>query len=321
MDTIKGKVILVTGGTGSFGHEFVKQVLPMNPKKLIVFSRDEFKQYNMEQLYPEGGSTGPMRYLLGDVRDKERLWRAFDGVDIVIHAAALKQVPKGEYDSWEFVKTNVLGAHNVIETAVDRGVQSVIALSSDKSSEPLNNYGATKLVSDKLFLTARSLSSRTSFSVVRYGNVMGSRGSAIPFFQKQAEEGLITITDERMTRFWISLSDAVKFVLRALQEMSGGEMFVPKIPSMKIVDLAEAIAPGVPTKVIGIRPGEKLHEIMISRNDARNTYDIGWAYKIDPCNPWDGANVPADFEYRSDNNTEWITVERLREMIGSSTGT
>lgn len=317
---MRGKVVLITGGTGSFGHEFVRQILPLQPKKLIVFSRDEFKQYNMAQIFPEGGSTGPMRYLLGDVRDKERLVRAFRGVDVVVHAAALKQVPAGEYNPFEFVKTNVLGAQNVIEAAIDCGVKKVIALSSDKAKNPINTYGCTKLCADKMFIAAnKSYSVSTQFSVVRYGNVMGSRGSAIPFFLEQARQGEITITDERMTRFWITLTQAVDFVREAHSFMMGGEMFIPKIPSMKIVDLATALAPDTPVRYIGVRPGEKLHEIMISQDDVPNAYDLGWAYIILPSTKINQGflkSLPEGFEYRSDNNTEWVTVAQMREIIG-----
>ena len=266
INVINGQVVLVTGGTGSFGRKFIEIVLQHNhPSKLIVFSRDELKQHEMRQKFPEGGNS-PMRYFLGDVRDRERLYRAFDTVDIVIHAAALKQVPAAEYNPLEFVKTNVLGAANIVDAAIDRNVKRVIALSTDKAASPINLYGATKLCSDKLFVAANSYSGQhqTKFSIVRYGNVIGSRGSVIPKFIKQRESGKIALTDSRMTRFFITLQQGVEFVLKSLERMRGGEIFVPKIPSMRLVDLAEAIAPNCQTETIGIRPGEKLHEVMIT---------------------------------------------------------
>lgn len=316
--------VLVTGGTGSFGKRFVRTVLERwRPARVIVFSRDELKQYEMEsQLVPE--TKKHVRFFLGDVRDRDRLYRALDGVDVVVHAAALKQVPAAEYNPFEFVKTNVLGAANLIDAAIDRRVKKVIALSTDKAANPINLYGATKLCSDKLFVAGNSYSGRheTRFAVVRYGNVMGSRGSVIPFFLKMRETGVLPITDPRMTRFWISLDQGVDFVLASLERMKGGEIFVPKIPSMRITDLAEAMAPGVPQKVIGIRPGEKLHEVMVPEDDARNTYEHESYFVIQP--PLDGAAAgiaesenpgkacPDGFRYASDTNDKWLTADELR---------
>lgn len=281
---LQQKSILVTGGTGSFGQEFVKTVLKKDIKKVIVFSRDELKQYEMSQVVTDSR----VRFFLGDVRDKDRLYRAFDGVDIVIHAAALKQVPACEYNPFEAIKTNVLGAQNVIEAAIDKGVNKIIALSTDKAVSPLNLYGATKLCSDKLFVAANSYvgEKETRFSVVRYGNVVGSRGSVLPLFQKLRENGFIPVTDQRMTRFWITLEQGVQFVLDSLTRMHGGEIYVPKIPSMKIIDLARAVAPECKIKYIGIRPGEKLHELMITEDDARRTLEFDRYYVIQPEFSW-----------------------------------
>ncbi|MDI3329041.1 MAG: UDP-N-acetylglucosamine 4,6-dehydratase (inverting) [Alicyclobacillaceae bacterium] len=315
-----GKTVLVTGGTGSFGKQFVKTVLEnTRVKKVIVFSRDELKQYEMQQMYPH---EPRIRFFIGDVRDYARLRRAFDGVDYVVHAAALKQVPAAEYNPFEAVKTNIHGAQNVIEAAIDQGVERVIALSTDKASSPFNLYGATKLVSDKLFIAGNAYAGgkRTRFSVVRYGNVVGSRGSVVPLFKKLASTGVIPITDERMTRFWITLQQGVQFVLNCFERMRGGEIFVPKIPSMRVIDLAKAIAPDADLKIIGIRPGEKLHEEMISVHDARRTVDMGSYYVIQPEMEWwpqepsHGTPVPEDFSYSSDKNTDWLDVEQLREM-------
>lgn len=322
------KVILITGGTGSFGHKFVEIVLSRyRPRKLIVLSRDELKQFEMRQKFSEQ-KYPCMRYFIGDVRDVERLHRAFDGVDIVVHAAALKQVPACEYNPIEAVRTNVLGASNVINAAIDQGVQRVVALSTDKAANPINLYGATKLCSDKLFAAANNYSGGhgTRFSIVRYGNVMGSRGSVIPFFMKMRETGVLPITDPRMTRFWITLPQGVELVLKALEKMRGGETFVPKIPSMNIMDLARAIGPECDTEIVGIRPGEKLHEVMVPEDDARHTLEYEDHYVIyPPFNEWDadgyirkngGKPCPDGFRYSSDTNDWWLTVEELRELVG-----
>ncbi len=322
--------ILVTGGTGSFGQKFVETVLQrFPPKKLIVFSRDELKQHEMRQRFPDTGDS-PLRYFIGDVRDKDRLYRAFDDVDIVVHAAALKQVPAAEYNPFEAIKTNVLGAANIVDAAIDRDVKKVIALSTDKAANPINLYGATKLCSDKLFVAANNYSGYhgTRFSVVRYGNVVGSRGSVIPFFLKMREQGVLPITDPRMTRFWITLEQGVHFVLTCLERMEGGEIYVPKIPSMKILDLAQALAPECRAEVVGIRPGEKLHEVMVPEDDAHHTLEFDDHYAILPMfEDWDAAGYMArkggkpcsdGFRYSSDTNTRWLSVEELRQMIGHS---
>lgn len=315
-----GKTILVTGGTGSFGKKFVKKVLEYDIKKVIIFSRDELKQFEMTQEFKDPR----IRFFIGDVRDKDRLYRAFDGVDIVVHAAAMKQVPACEYNPFEAIKTNIHGAQNVIEAAIDREVKRVIALSTDKACSPVNLYGATKLASDKLFIAANSYvgEKETRFSVVRYGNVVGSRGSVVPFFKKIRSTGKLPITDERMTRFWITLDQGVQFVLDSLQRMRGGEIFVPKIPSMKVVDLAKAIAPECEIEIVGIRPGEKLHEAMITEDDARHTVEFDTYYVIQPEFPWwntdlfgFGKSLPEGFKYTSDTNKEWLTVEQLRTLV------
>ncbi|MEI2428176.1 UDP-N-acetylglucosamine 4,6-dehydratase (inverting) [Priestia megaterium] len=320
MFNLSGKTILVTGGTGSFGKKFIKKALQQDVKKVIVFSRDELKQYEMAQEFTDSR----VRFFIGDVRDKDRLYRAFDGVDIVIHAAALKHVGACEYNPFEAVKTNIHGAQNIIEAAIDRGVQRVIALSTDKAASPVNLYGATKLASDKLFVAANSYAGDkdTRFSVVRYGNVVGSRGSVVPFFKKIKETGTVPITDERMTRFWITLDQGVQFVLDNLERMHGGEIFVPKIPSMKVVDLAEAIAPECSIKYVGIRPGEKLHEAMITEDDARRTLEFDTYYVIQPEFPWwsdeemsQGKELQDGFKYVSDINDQWLTVEELRALV------
>jgi UDP-N-acetylglucosamine 4,6-dehydratase len=318
---LKGKSILITGGTGSFGKKFIRYVLDhFNPRRVIVFSRDELKQFEMEKEF----NDNRLRFFIGDVRDRDRLYRAFAGVDFVVHAAALKQVPACEYNPFEAIKTNVLGAQNIIEAAIDCCVKRVVALSTDKAANPVNLYGATKLCSDKLFIAGNSYAGgrETRFAVVRYGNVVGSRGSVVPLFKKQRETGVITITDPRMTRFWITLEQGVRFVLNCLANMHGGEIFVPKIPSMKITDLAEAIAPGCRQEYIGIRPGEKLHEVMIPEDDARNTVEMEDYYVIQPQFPWwsrkncSGGNpVPDGFRYSSETNTRWLTIEELQEMI------
>lgn len=317
--TIKDKVILVTGGTGSFGKKFIKKALSEGAKKIIVFSRDELKQYEMKQEFTDNR----LRFFIGDVRDQERLHRAFDGVDIVIHAAAMKHVDACEYNPFEAVKTNIHGAQNIIEAAIDCGVEKVIALSTDKACAPVNLYGATKLASDKLFVAANAYvgDKKTSFSVVRYGNVVGSRGSVVPFFKKIKETGRVPVTDERMTRFWITLDQGVQFVLDNLARMHGGEIFVPKIPSMKVMDLARAIAPECEIDIIGIRPGEKLHEAMIMEDDARHTVEFDEYYIIQPEFPWwskkyaeGGKVLPDGFAYTSDNNNDWLTVEELCKL-------
>lgn len=319
------KVILITGGTGSFGKKCTEIILKRyKPKKLIIFSRDELKQFEMAQVFSDQ-KYPCMRYFIGDVRDKERLYRAFKGVDYVIHAAALKQVPAAEYNPFEAVKTNIIGAQNIINVAIDRGVKRVIALSTDKAANPVNLYGATKLCSDKLFIAGNSYVGRneTRFAVVRYGNVVGSRGSVIPFFLKKRESGVLPITDPRMTRFWITLEQGVNFVLKNMERMVGGEIFVPKLPSMNIMDLATAICPECKTEIVGIRPGEKLHEVMIPRDDARNTVEFDEYFVIKPAFRYfqrrfkeDGCKpVAEDFEYDSGTNTCWLSVEELRRMI------
>src|SRR5579864_6112950 len=330
---LDGKVILVTGGTGSFGRRFVETVLSRHaPRKLIIFSRDELKQSEMQQdlalrFGPEKMSR--MRFFLGDVRDRARLTLALRGVDIVIHAAALKQVPAAEYNPSECIATNVMGAENVVWACLTNRVGQVIALSTDKACNPINLYGATKLASDKVFVAANNLSGDlpTRFSVVRYGNVVGSRDSVAPFFQKLLANGATTlpITDPRMTRFWITLPEGVDFVLSSLSIMRGGEVFVPKIPSMKITDLVAAMCPGAGIEVVGIRPGEKLHEMMISADDARSTAELGDRYAIEPQfveyprEPFriagGPASVPEDFSYASDTNSDWLSAEALMAMV------
>jgi UDP-N-acetylglucosamine 4,6-dehydratase len=316
-----GKTILITGGTGSFGKKCTEVLLRrFKPNRLIIFSRDELKQFEMAQVFPRE-RYGCMRYFLGDVRDKERLYRAFRGVDYIIHAAALKQVPAAEYNPTECIHTNINGAENIINASVDLGVKKVVALSTDKAVSPVNLYGATKLCSDKLFVAANAFTAHTTqYSVVRYGNVMGSRGSVIPFFIKKRDEGgPIPVTDPRMTRFWITLEQGVDMVLQAFEMAVGGEIFVPKIPSMKITGLAEAIAPDMATTVVGIRPGEKIHECMITADDARNTIDIGAYYVIKPevfgYIGLEGPLVPAGFSYDSGTNTQWLTVDSLRAIL------
>jgi len=322
---LNGKNILITGGTGSFGKKATEIILKRyRPRRLIIFSRDELKQFEMAQQFPVS-NYDCMRYFIGDVRDKERLERAFYGVDYVIHAAALKQVPTAEYNPFEAVKTNIVGAQNVVNVAIDQGVKRIIALSTDKAANPINLYGATKLCSDKLFIAGNSYVGRdhTCFAVVRYGNVMGSRGSVIPFFLKKRKSGILPITDHRMTRFWISLEHGVEFVLSCLENMCGGELFVPKIPSMKIVDLAAAIAPECRIEIVGIRPGEKLHEVMVPRDEARMTLEFEHFYLIQPDfrfwtrrNFWNGGNaVREDFEYNSSKNPWILSIKEMQEMI------
>jgi UDP-N-acetylglucosamine 4,6-dehydratase len=327
---LNGLTILVTGGTGSFGKKFIKTVLEKYPdvKKIIIYSRDEFKQFmmaNMPEFKPY--TETKLRFFIGDVRDKERMMRAFEGVDIVVHAAALKQVPACEYNPFEAIKTNVHGAQNVIDCAIDSKVKKVVALSTDKACAPITLYGATKLCSDKLFIAGNSYagSKETRFSVVRYGNVAGSRGSVIPFFQKLVGEGAteLPITDMRMTRFWLKLEQAVEMVLEAIDIMHGGELFVKKIPSMRMPDLAKAIAPDLTIREVGIRPGEKIHEQMITKEDAPNTIEFNDFYIILPQMrfsgikyDYDGAKpVKSDFEYHSGNNDRWLTVEEMKKLI------
>jgi len=319
--TLDDRVILVTGGTGSFGQKFTEAVLAcFHPRKLIVFSRDELKQSQMQQQLHHPC----LRYFVGDVRDLDRLHRAMKGVDVVVHAAALKQVPSCEYNPFEAVKTNVLGAQNVIEAAIDCGVQRVMAISTDKAVNPINLYGATKLCAEKLFVQGNTYSGRdgTRFSCARYGNVVGSRGSVIPMFLEQRKNGTVTITDPRMTRFWITLQQGVEFVLRCIQVMHGGEIFVPKIPSMKMVDLAKALAPQCEIKVIGIRPGEKLHEALLSEDEARQAVELDEMYVIQPTHNWwnmenwsEGTPLPPSFRFASDTNSSWLSVEDLHRCL------
>jgi UDP-N-acetylglucosamine 4,6-dehydratase len=324
---LEDQVILVTGGTGSFGTAFARRVLrDHRPRKLIIFSRDELKQYEMAQVFPEQRYRA-IRYFLGDVRDKERLHRAFDGVDIVIHAAALKQVPACEYNPLEAINTNILGASNVVDAAIDFRVRKVIALSTDKAANPINLYGATKLCSDKLFVAANSLSGpkTTRFAVVRYGNVVGSRGSVIPLFQRLGREGRLPVTDQRMTRFWITLEQGVDFVLDCLGRMQGGEVFIPKIPSMNILDLARAVCPHCRIEETGIRPGEKLHEVLLPEDDSRNAIEFddyfalyrhnGGQSPSDPRLGDKGRWCPEGFRYASDTNERWLSVDELKAMI------
>ncbi|PKG22765.1 UDP-N-acetylglucosamine 4,6-dehydratase (inverting) [Niallia nealsonii] len=317
---LDGKTILITGGTGSFGQKFIARILKEKIKKVIVYSRDELKQYEMAR----ESSDKRIQYFIGDVRDKDRLYRAFDSVDIVVHAAALKHVGACENNPFEAIKTNIHGAQNIIEAAIDCGVERVIALSTDKAVSPVNLYGATKLASDKLFVAANSYveNKNTKFSVVRYGNVVGSRGSVVPLFHKLKENGKLPITDARMTRFWITLDQGVEFVLDNLERMRGGEIFVPKIPSMNVMDLAKAIAPNCTIEIVGIRPGEKLHEAMITEDDSRRTLEFDSYYIIQPEFDWwkyenieNAKLMPDGFKYTSDLNTEWLTVDELKALI------
>ena len=316
-----GKSILITGGTGSFGRKCTEIILKKHkPKRLIVFSRDELKQFEMQQVFSPK-KYDCMRYFIGDIRDKERLYRAFRDVDYIIHAAALKQVPAAEYNPTECIRTNIVGTENIVNAAADCGVKKAVSLSTDKAVATVNLYGATKLCSDKLFIAANAYTAcETVYSVVRYGNVMGSRGSVIPFFLKQRNEGSpLSITDRRMTRFWITLEQSVHMVLRSFELAGGGEILVPKIPSMKITDLAEAIAPGMATVEVGIRPGEKLHETMITADDSRHTIDIGQYYVIKPetftYRGPEGIPVPEDFSYNSGTNERWLDVPELRNTL------
>lgn len=322
-DPVKGKAVLVTGGTGSFGKRFIRLLLDEHkPRKVIVFSRDELKQHEMQANL--GFNDPRLRYFIGDVRDGPRLRRAFTGVDIVVHAAALKQVPACEYNPLEAVRTNIHGAENIINAAIDNGVSKVLALSTDKAVNPANLYGATKLVMEKLLIQANAYGGKdgTRFSCVRYGNVVGSRGSVVPLFQEQRKTGAVTVTDERMTRFWITLGQGTKFVASSLGLMQGGEIFIPKIPSMNIMDLVKAVAPRCKVKTIGIRPGEKLHEVMVGVDEARHTRDIGDRYVIEPLHPWwdsrrkaAGKSLPEGFSYSSDANHDWLTTTQLRTLI------
>ena len=316
--------ILITGGTGSFGHAFIPMTLEKyNPEKIVVFSRDEMKQWEMAKLFK---NDPRVRFMIGDVRDKDRLYRVLDGIDFVVHAAATKIVPTAEYDPFECVKTNVIGAMNLIDACIDKRVKQIVALSTDKASSPANLYGATKLTSDRLFISGNSYtgSHNTSFSVVRYGNVMGSRGSVIPFFRSIAKGGILPITDKRMTRFMISLEESVQLIWHAFDDMKGGEIYVKKIPSMKITDVALAVSDNAKQEEVGIRPGEKLHEQMIGLEDALFTYEYPGHFKILPSiNEWwddedrilDGIKVDPDFTYCSNNNKEWMTISELKEWI------
>lgn len=325
----KDQVVLITGGTGSFGKKFVEIMLDeFHPTKLIIYSRDELKQHEMQV----GGYIHPnLRYFIGDVRDLPRLRRAMQGVDIVVHAAALKQVPACEYNPMEAVKTNILGTSNVVDAAIDARVKKVMALSTDKAVTPVNLYGATKLTAEKLVIASNAYAGdmQTRLSCVRYGNVVGSRGSVVPIFINQRENGnCLTITDERMTRFWLSLEQGVRFVIRNIERMYGGEVFVPKIPSTRIVDLARVIAPDAELKIIGIRPGEKLHEMMISRDESRSTIELDDMFVVKPegalwfRHDWskEGKPVPDGFKYTSDNNTEWLTPDQIKELIAPFEG-
>ena len=316
--------ILITGGTGSFGHTFVPMTLAKyNPKRLVIFSRDEMKQWDMAMKYSQDPRV---RFFIGDVRDKDRLVRALDGIDYVVHAAATKIVPTAEYNPFECVKTNIIGAMNLIDACIDRGIKRIVALSTDKASNPINLYGATKLASDKLFVAGNSYAGlhETRFAVVRYGNVMGSRGSVIPFFMSLAKTGTLPITDPRMTRFMITLEQGVELVWHAFEDMHGGEIYVKKIPSMTITDIAKAVAPNAAHKIIGIRPGEKIHEQMIGVEDALHTFEYNDYYKIlpaihdwskDPSRINGGVRVKDDFVYSSDNNSEWLAIEQLQAWI------
>ncbi|MEP7194578.1 MAG: UDP-N-acetylglucosamine 4,6-dehydratase (inverting) [Actinomycetota bacterium] len=323
MSVLSDSSILVTGGTGSFGKAFIRELLDNHePRRIVIYSRDELKQYECRQMF---GDDQRLRWFIGDIRDLPRLNRAMHGVDYVVHAAALKQVDTAEYNPYEFVKTNIIGSQNVIEACIDAGVQKVVALSTDKASSPINLYGATKLTADKLFITGNHYAAAypTRFSVVRYGNVMGSRGSVIPFFRKLGEAGeSLPITDLRMTRFFITLPQAVKFVLDSFEMMHGGELYVPRIPSMKITDLAQAVAPGAPMHNMGLRPGEKLHEEMISAEEGRRALRVGDRYVLQPDlaawgyqAPANGEPVADGFHYTSDTNDQWFTLEEITKIL------
>lgn len=316
------QVVLVTGGTGSFGRKFVELMLrEYHPHKLIIFSRDELKQHDMRTA---GFDHPSLRYFIGDVRDQQRLERAFAGVTVVVHAAALKQVPACEYNPFEAIQTNIMGGRNVVDAAINKGVHRVLALSTDKAVNPINLYGATKLCAEKMFVQANAYSGAqdTRFSCARYGNVVGSRGSVIPVFQEQRKRGRITVTDPRMTRFWLTLEHGVRFVVHCIEQMHGGEIFVPKIPSMKLVEMAEAIAPGCEVEYVGIRPGEKLHEVLVSEDEARNALEMPDMYVIQPAHSWwrkenwvQGRPLADGFRYASDTNPHWLTPEELYELI------
>ena len=320
----KGQSVLVTGGTGSFGRKFVEVMLAdYRPEKVIVFSRDELKQHEMR----EAGLNDPrLRYFIGDVRDLLRMRRAMEGIDVVVHAAALKQVPAAEYNPIEAIMTNIMGARNVIEAALDTKVKRVLAMSTDKAVNPINLYGATKLAAEKLIVQSNAYAGgkTTRFSCVRYGNVVGSRGSVIPVFQRQRKHGHITITDERMTRFWLSIDQGVRFTIRCIEQMQGGEVFVPKIPSTRVVDVAKAVAPDAEVELIGIRPGEKMHEVLVSEDEARHTVELDDMYVVEPPgalwfgHEWreKGKPLPEGFAYSSDNNKQSLTVDEIRELIG-----
>jgi len=315
--------VLVTGGTGSFGKKFVEIMLrEYQPRRLVIYSRDELKQHDMRVA---GFDHHSLRYFIGDVRDRERLHRALVGIDLIVHAAALKQVPAAEYNPYEAVKTNILGAQNIIDAAIDNHVARVLALSTDKAVNPINLYGATKLVAEKMFVQGNAYAGAggTRFSCVRYGNVVGSRGSVVPLFLQQRQNGKLTITDERMTRFWITLEQGARFVIHTIEQMQGGEVFVPKIPSMRVTDLARALAPKCGIEIIGIRPGEKLHEVLISPDEAYHTLETGDMFVIQPMHPWwslqtwAGASpLPDGFKFTSDDNPSWLSVAQLQEMVG-----
>jgi UDP-N-acetylglucosamine 4,6-dehydratase len=314
--------ILVTGGTGSFGKKFVEIMLKeYGPKRLVIFSRDELKQHDMRVA---GLDHPSLRYFIGDVRDEPRLERALSGISVVVHAAALKQVPACEYNPFEAIQTNIMGGRNVIDAAINQGVRRVLALSTDKAVNPVNLYGATKLCAEKVFVQANAYAGAqdSRFSCARYGNVVGSRGSVIPVFQEQRRRGRITVTDPRMTRFWLTLEQGVRFVVSCIEQMHGGEIFVPKIPSMRMMDLAEAIAPGCEIETIGIRPGEKLHEVLVSEDEARNTLEVDDRYIIQPAHSWwrrenwmSARPLPEGFRYASDSNDRWLTNRELQELI------
>jgi UDP-N-acetylglucosamine 4,6-dehydratase len=316
------QVVLVTGGTGSFGKKFVEVMLQeYQPKRLVIFSRDELKQHDMRAA---GLDHSSLRYFIGDVRDPGRLERAFAGVTVVVHAAALKQVPACEYNPFEAIQTNIMGGCNVIDAAINQGVHRVLSLSTDKAVNPINLYGATKLCAEKMFVQANAYSGTqdSRFSCARYGNVVGSRGSVIPVFIEQRQRGRITLTDPRMTRFWLTLEQGVRFVVSSIEQMHGGEIFVPKIPSMRLLDLAETIAPGCEIETIGIRAGEKLHEVLISEDEARNTLEVEDRYIIQPSHPWwrrenwvNGTPMPEGFRYASDNNQRWLSKRELKDLI------
>lgn len=318
--------VLVTGGTGSFGKKFVEIMLrDFQPKKLVILSRDELKQHEMRAA---GYNHESLRYFIGDVRDAERLQRAFHGIDVVVHAAALKQVPACEYNPFEAIQTNIMGGKNVIDAAIDQGVQRILALSTDKAVNPVNLYGATKLCAEKMFVQANAYSGgrETHFSCARYGNVVGSRGSVVPVFLEQRKTGKITITDPRMTRFWITLDQGVRFVIHCIEQMHGGEIFVPKIPSMKMTDLAETIAPGCAIENIGIRPGEKLHESLLSEDEARSTIELDDMFVVKPLHPWwndgnwmNGRALPDGFRYASDTNTQWLDGPGMLKLLDPAT--